>query len=112
MSKALYILEYQLNVQYDRFEKADGFISVTAETYDEACQTARARLPKEKGEVKEYGHYGGYEHTNTYKHAFRLKDCLDENHDLFVPSTQEINVDNSSASYSSSVALSHRSIFG
>ena len=117
MGKALYILEYQKNVQYDRFESRDGYISVTAETYDEAIEAARARLPKEKGEVTSYenngyGYHNSKEVKKTYRHVFRLVDCLDENHALFVPNQQNINVDNSSTSYSSSMAISHRSIFG
>ena len=121
MSKALYILEYQKNVEYDRWTKRDGYISVTAETYDEAVENAIKRLPKEKGEVEEYESSGGYGYAreskkvkHTYKHIFRLKDCLDENHALFVPNQQNINVDNSNTntSYSSSIAVAHRSIFG
>lgn len=115
MGKALYILEYQLNVEYGKFTKRDGYISVTGETYDEAVETARGRLPKELGELdkyESYGYGGGSRNKHTYKHVFKLVDCLDENHALFVPNKQEINVDNSSASYSSSVAIAHRSIFG
>lgn len=118
MSKALYILKYQKNVQHDDFKKSEGYISVTAETYDEACEVARGRLPKEIGEKEEHeatGGYGGYKSVKrTYKHAFRLVDCLDENHALFVPNQQNIQVDNSNhnTSYSSSVAVAHRSIFG
>lgn len=117
MSKALYILKYQKDVEHDRFTKEDGYISVTAETYDEACEVARGRLPAEKGEVEEY-EYNGYGHRGskrekTYRHAFRLIDCLDENHALFVPSQQNINVDNSNTNYSNSTALSYRGgLFG
>lgn len=121
MGKALYILEYQMNVEYDKYEQRDGYISVTAETYEEAVEAAKARLPKEKGEVEEYERdgYNGFtpnlrKTKKTYRHSFRLVDCLDENHALFVPNQQNISVDNSNhnTNYSSSVAVAHRSIFG
>lgn len=119
MSKALYILEYQLNViSYGKFEKANGVISVTAESYQEACENAVKRLPDEIGEKTEYEHsgygYGSSKPTKKeYRHKFRLKDCLDENHALFVPSQQNINVDNSTTSHNSATAIAYRGgIFG
>lgn len=116
MGKALYILKYQKNVLYDRFDKSEGYISVTARTYEEACDVARRRLPPEKGEVVERD-YGGYrevtENKREYRHAFRLVDCLDENHALFVPNQQNIKVDNSNTNYSSSTAIAYRGgLFG
>jgi hypothetical protein len=117
VGKALYILEYQLNVQFDKYEKRDGYISVTSQNYEGAVEAARTRLPKEIGEKTEADYLYGQkqrEYTRTYRHAFRLVDCLDENHALFVPQQQNISVDNSNTNtnYSTSMAISHRSIFG
>ena len=115
MSKALYILEYQKDVEYGHFTKADGQISVEAETYEEAVELALKRLPKSKGKVKEWeqtSYYGGGRSVEKkYEHAFRLLDCYDQQHASYIPNSQEINVDNRSTSVSTSMAINHRSIF-
>lgn len=103
MSKALYILDYALDTEHNRFNKS-GTISVEAETYDEACEIALKRLPKEKPPHKEWN----ASYAREFKHLFKLVDCLDQQHATYMPNTQEINVDNSS--YSSSTAYSRSSL--
>lgn len=114
MEKALYILDYELDVEYRNFVKADGRISVEAETYEEACEKALKRLPKSKGEVSQWesrGMYGGSQVKHNYKHVFNLVDCFDQKHATYIPSSQEINVNNSNTNTSMSVAAARGGLF-
>jgi hypothetical protein len=115
VSKALYILGYQKNVEYGRITKLDGQISVEAETYDEAVEKAIRRLPASVGEKTKteyigYGYANPRESKHDYQHAFRLIECFDQQHANYIPQSQEINVNNSSHSSSFSAAVSRSSL--